>query len=733
MFTGATALVGQVLLIRHLLVLFHGNELTLGVLFASWFLGIIAGATSARRWPGERSEFFYKCGIVGLPTLLTGVLVLTYMARAFTRASAGEVPDLWSNIAMVVALTAPVGFLVGALFVLATDVYGTRIRQKTLSGGAVYVLETLGSVFGLLLFTFFLVRRFSGIDVALGCLWLSLVLLVALTRGSLVWKTLAWIMLAIIMVWTVGSSIPHRFQERLADGRWQTLHPGLERRVSEDSPYQHIGLGERGEEYSLFGNGIYFYSFPNPSLFDGEANLAYTVADAPRKVLLIGNGPGALLHSFLKLPVERITVLEMDPTLVDVVSRYLEPGKRSDLERPECRLVIGDPRAFIRSTTDRYDLIRLDYPSPDSILLGRVFTREFYRDVSSALNPKGVFVTPINVGGTYLGSETGDLFRSVFFTLQSVFPEVRFASEPSVCFFSAKAKGVLMDDPRALAHRYRGLGLSSPFFFPESFMMYFSSSRTRVLRMVLYKGPADLNTDNRPELVLNQMMIRQKQAGHQRSVEFLHALKALPKLRPYFFIALILAVGILVFKGGRNTAACSTIFSTGLCAMSLEMMLLFVFQTRKGALYEEVGLVTALFMLGLGMGAVTALNWSRPSGSTKRSILWLDMGLAGLVSLALLPLDVLGGRLLWPLVIATGALAGAQFPLVFSYRLGTDSKARAVASAASDLEAWDHGGALVGALVTGSILVPLVGLSGCAVVLIAVKLSNIAVLLLNKN
>lgn len=265
-------------------------------------------------------------------------------------------------------------------------------------------------------------------------------------------------------------------------------------------------------------------------------------------------------------------------------------------------------------------------------------------------------------------------------------------------------------------------------------MMVFSSSRSRLLEGVLGKRTnTDLNTDDRPEIVLNQMMIRQKQAGRQRSVEFLASLTSLPNIRPFFFIALILAIGALVLKGGRNGAACSTIFSTGLCAMSFEMILLFVYQTRKGALYEEVGLVTALFMLGLGVGAVAALNRSRRNGATRRPILWLDMGLTGLVSLALLPLDLLGGPLLWFLVTAAGALAGAQFPLVFSYRLGTDSGARAVASAASDLEAWDHGGALVGALVTGSLLVPVVGLSGSAAVLMAVKLANVAVLLLRRN
>ena len=45
---GAFAAIAQVLFVRETLVVFFGNELSIGVMFASWLLGISLGAFAAR-------------------------------------------------------------------------------------------------------------------------------------------------------------------------------------------------------------------------------------------------------------------------------------------------------------------------------------------------------------------------------------------------------------------------------------------------------------------------------------------------------------------------------------------------------------------------------------------------------------------------------------------------------------------------------------------------------------
>ena len=55
---GGYALLSQVLLLREFLVVFFGNELTIGVMFSAWLVLIGAGSLLATflvaRWPEER-------------------------------------------------------------------------------------------------------------------------------------------------------------------------------------------------------------------------------------------------------------------------------------------------------------------------------------------------------------------------------------------------------------------------------------------------------------------------------------------------------------------------------------------------------------------------------------------------------------------------------------------------------------------------------------------------------
>jgi len=45
------------------------------------------------------------------------------------------------------------------------------------------------------------------------------------------------------------------------------------------------------------------------------------------------------------------------------------------------------------------------------------------------------------------------------------------------------------------------------------------------------------------------------------------------------------------------------IFSTGFAAMGLEIILLFAYQNHYGCLYQKIGIIVALFMAGLAVGA----------------------------------------------------------------------------------------------------------------------------------
>jgi spermidine synthase len=82
------------------------------------------------------------------------------------------------------------------------------------------------------------------------------------------------------------------------------------------------------------------------------------------------------------------------------------------------------------------------------------------------------------------------------------------------------------------------------------------------------------------------------------------------------------------------------------------------------------------------------------------------------------------------LVLVTGALGGAAFALAGGLSLGAAGRP---GSAAGLVVAADHAGACLGALLTGILLVPVLGTATAAVILAIMKLASAALLAIGKR
>ncbi len=108
-------------------------------------------------------------------------------------------------------------------------------------------------------------------------------------------------------------------------------------------------------------------------------------------VLVIGGGDGGVVRELIKYEeIRHIDVVEMDPLLVEVCRKYIPEiaCSRND-ERVE--IFHEDGLRFIRSQTDRYDLILIDSPNPFGPGEG-LFTKEFYGNCYNALREDGIMV-----------------------------------------------------------------------------------------------------------------------------------------------------------------------------------------------------------------------------------------------------------------------------------------------------------------------------------------------------
>jgi spermidine synthase len=110
-----------------------------------------------------------------------------------------------------------------------------------------------------------------------------------------------------------------------------------------------------------------------------------------RRVLIIGGGDGGILRESLRHKVERVTMVEIDRSVVDMCLKHMPsiPGRAFDDKRTE--LVIADGARFVAETGDRFDVIIVD--STDPIGPGEVlFTESFYRNCHRCLTADGILV-----------------------------------------------------------------------------------------------------------------------------------------------------------------------------------------------------------------------------------------------------------------------------------------------------------------------------------------------------
>jgi spermidine synthase len=370
-------------------------------------------------------------------------------------------------------------------------------------------------------------------------------------------------------------------------------------------------------------------------------------------------------------------------------------------------------------------MVILNLPDPSTAMINRFYTREFFKEVKERLNEGGIVVTGITSAVTYVGEEVGFYAGSIYNTLKKVFPFIIIAPGEKNYFFASTSPHILTTDTKILGQRFSSRHILSEYFTPYHFEMLFPEEQVQFIKHSLEKKSGlKINTDFQPityfyNLVLWQIFSGKKGEGNIfKHLSDRFTWYAIPLLILFFIRVVYVLFSRQRLPHHLKFNSLLAITTTGFAGMALEIILMFSFQNIYGYIYQKVGLIVALFMLGLSLGGYFM---NRIIAGKERNWVKILITIQFLICLYSITLPFIikfvashtGSSIIAPgleylfmlLVAGVGWLTGLEFPLVSRIVITQEE----VGTVAGWVDAFDHLGACFGALLTGTLLVPLLG------------------------
>ena len=721
---GFSAVIGQIILMRELIVVFNGNEISLGIMLATWLFwtatgSIVSSAVALGANNPRRAVAALQCLVaVSLPPTIWALRAAKSIFQTVPGELVGPLPMLLASLACLSLFC----FVSGALFVVAARMVEAECAVSArVATSSAYLLEAVGSGLGGIVASILLLRFLDSFQiatiVAILNLCMAAVLLLRASRRRLAALTVAAALCAIPLVKFAAPSLDRSSQARL----WQGFHLV----ASHDSIYGNLTVTGTGNLRSIYQNGVILANAPDQNAAEEAVDYALLESTAPRRVLMIGGGVNGSIAEALKHPtVQRIDYVELDPALIEMARQFFPVQSALVVSDPRVHLHTADGRYYLRTTGDRFDVIVLNLPDPQTAQLNRFYTVEFFRSARDHLAPGGLLALQLRSSEETISPDLAEFLRCIRRTLQQVFPQVVAIPGDTIHFFAAMQPDVLTDNPQTLIARLRERNLHTQYV--REYLLPFRMMPDRMAQVDEQLRPlasTPVNRDFAPiayyfDIVLWSTQFKQGQSNWFRGA----ARIGFPRVAAAVVVPLLLAAVLLASVGTRErrarSAAVYCAAATGFTLIALQIFLLLAFQSIYGYVYYQLAILIGLCMAGIAFGSWLSIRRTPVSDRSPCRVMALTQLLLAISAPALIfavamlarisgvATTWLAAQLVFPALAAlSGMLGGYQFPIATQiYLRDRNSRSRLGALYAIDLL-----GGCAGALLVSSYFIPVFG------------------------
>jgi spermidine synthase len=701
---GFTMMSSQIVLMRELLIVFYGNEISIGIILANWLFWGALGSWGLGRFADRIKG---RIGLFSLGQILLALLVPlsvgeVRLIKLFLKAAPGEIIGLTPMFYSTLFILAPICLILGFLFALGCRIYpsGSRGAGKI---GSVYILEAIGATVGGLLTSFLLIRVLGSLGIVFLLSLCNLVAAFSLQFSLSLKKRLAFQILTLILIG--GTTLSFIKQDYLSSLSLRLQWRGYNLLTSENSIYGNITVTQRDSQYSFFSNGLHIFTFPDRLSAEEVAHFPLLSHPSPGRVLLIGGGQG-VLGEVLKHPVERVDYVELDPLTIKLGRKYLPFSFDSKVKVNNI-----DGRLFVKKSRDKYEVIIINLPDPFTAQLNRFYTLQFFREAKNILSPDGLLSLGVTSSENYVSGELQKFLSCIYKTLQEVFPEVKVIPGDYAYFLASKKEGMLTYDYRILMERLKERKVDAQYV--REYYLFSKLSRGRInylLTRLQEEKSARINRDFQPICYYYDMVLWATyfKTGMQKIFTGLSERKIWGGLSLVYFL-IILPVFFFRKKAKMRAKSCLVaVATTGFAEITFQVVVILSFQILYGYVYYKLGIILTSFMIGLALG-----GWwvTKILGRLKD-----DFGVFIKTQITICIYPLILPLILWAhppvslfpfLPVIAGFIGGFQFPLANKIYLESEEEIGRVAGLTYGMDLL---GSCLGALLASTFLLPILGI-----------------------
>jgi spermidine synthase len=424
--TGAASFMYELGWIRMLSLVLGSSTHSFELMLSAFIFGLALGGLYVRKRIERIADPERYLGVIMLTMGMLAALtvpvcnamydLMAWALGTFTRTAGGYVAFnvLSQSIALLIML--PATFCAGMTLPVLTHALMCRGTGER-AIGAIYSLNTLGAIAGVLLAIHVLIPSIGLKGVILTGAAIHIALGVSrLPRSS--WRRPATAIAVAVSVGTFaltavfGGLDPMRVASSVFRAGTATIPAGAHVIALRDGKTATITLMDDHGTVSIATNGK-----PDAGIRMGRGNatvdetttvlaaaIPLSLQPDAKRVANIGFGSGVTTHTLLASPqLRRLDTIEIEPVMVAVARQGFGSRIHNVFEDPRSHIVYEDAKTFFAATREPYDLIVSEPSNPWVSGVASLFSDEFYGRIAQYLRPDGSFVQWVQIYETDIG------------------------------------------------------------------------------------------------------------------------------------------------------------------------------------------------------------------------------------------------------------------------------------------------------------------------------------------